>query len=163
MQKSVIEYLSATVERFSEKTAVRDAEMTITFGELWLNAQKISSALVNENIGRNNPVGVYIPKGCKMIESFAGINMSGNFYVPLDTKSPALRVGSIITALESKVLITDRAHFEALKAFCNTEIFVLEDIVESDIKTENAFAHLDKQIDTDPVYSIFTSGSTGAP
>lgn len=163
MQKSVIEYLQQTVGRFQEKTAVKDSEMSITFGELWQNAQKISAALLNANIGLNNPIGVYIPKGCKMIESFAGINMSGNFYVPLDTKSPASRVNSIITTLESKVLITDRAHLDALKAFANAEILVVEEIIESDINTENAFAQLDKQIDTDPVYSIFTSGSTGAP
>ena len=127
MQKNVIEYLQQTVTRFPEKTAVKDSEMSITFGELLQNAQKISAALVNANIGLNNPIGVYIPKGCKMIESFAGINMSGNFYVPLDTKSPASRVNSIITTLESKVLITDRAHLEALKAFANAEILVVED------------------------------------
>ena len=137
MQKSVIEYLQQTVRRVPEKTAVKDSEMSITFGELWQNAQKISAAIVNANIGLNNPIGVYIPKGCKMIESFAGINMSGNFYVPLDTKSPASRVNSIITTLESKVLITDRAHLEALKAFANAEILVVEEIIESYINTEN--------------------------
>lgn len=163
MQKSIIEYLSATVSRFPEKMAVKDSEMSINFGELWQNAQKISAALVNANIGLNNPIGVYIPKGCKMIESFAGINMSGNFYVPLDTKSPVSRVNSIISTLESKVLITNRAHLDALKAFANAEILVVEDIIESDINIENAFVQLNKQIDTDPVYSIFTSGSTGAP
>lgn len=163
MQKSVIEYLSSTVERFPEKIAVRDAEMSITFSELWINAQKISSALLSANICCNNPIGVYIPKGCKMIESFAGINISGNFYVPLDTKSPASRVNNIITTLESKVLITDRAHLAALKVFAEAEILVIEDIIESNINTENVFVNLDKQIDTDPVYSIFTSGSTGMP
>ena len=97
MQKNVIEYLSETVGRFPEKTAVKDSEMSITFAELWQNAQKISSALINTNIGLRNPIGVYIPKGCKMIEAFAGINLSGNFYVPLDTKSPASRIESIIS------------------------------------------------------------------
>lgn len=163
MQKNVIEYLSATVTRFPEKIAVKDSEMSITFSELWSNAQKISSAIINIKIGNNNPIGVYIPKGCKMIESFAGINMSGNFYVPLDTKSPASRVNSIITTLESKILITDRFHFEALKSFSEAEILVIEDIIESGINTDNAFINLEKQIDTDPVYCIFTSGSTGAP
>ena len=163
MQKSVIEYLSATVNRFPEKIAVKDSEKSITFSELWSNAQKISSAIINIKISNNNPIGVYIPKGCKMIESFAGINMSGNFYVPLDTKSPASRVNSIITTLESKILITDRFHFEALKSFSEAEILVIEDIIESGINTDNAFINLEKQIDTDPVYSIFTSGSTGAP
>ena len=37
-----------------------------------------NSIAIKETIGLNNPIGVYIPKGCKMIESFAGINMSGN-------------------------------------------------------------------------------------
>lgn len=105
MQKNVIGYLSATVGQFPEKEAVKYSVMAITLGMLWQNAQMISAAFVNANIGLNNPIGVYIPKGCKMIESFAAINMSGNFYVSLDTNSPASRVNSIITTLVSKVLI----------------------------------------------------------
>lgn len=163
MQKNVIEYLSNTVSRFPEKIAVKDVELSITYKELWDNAQKISSILVNQKIGLNNPIGVYIPKGGKMIEAFAGINMSGNFYVPLDTKSPVVRIENIISTLKSKVLITDRANFDTLKSFCSATIFVIEDIIEREINVENAFAQLDKQIDTDPVYCIFTSGSTGTP
>ena len=64
MQKSVIEYLQQTVSRFPEKIAVKDSEMSITFGELWQNAQKISAAIVNANIGLNNPIGVYISNVC---------------------------------------------------------------------------------------------------
>jgi D-alanine--poly(phosphoribitol) ligase subunit 1 len=156
-------YLQSTVSRFPAKIAVKDSEMSITFGDLWRNAQKISAALVNTNIGLNNPIGVYIPKGGKMIESFAGINMSGNFYVPLDTKSPVSRVSSIIKTLESKVLITDRSHIETLRDFTHVRILVAEDIIEGDINIENAFSQFTHQIDTDPVYSIFTSGSTGIP
>ena len=55
MQKSVIEYLQKTVERFPEKTAVKDIEQSITFAELWVNAQKVSCVLQNE-VGLNNPV-----------------------------------------------------------------------------------------------------------
>lgn len=162
MQKSVIEYLEKTVRLFPDKTAVKDSEQSITFGELWSNAQKISAALRQE-LGMNSPVGVYIPKGCKMVSSFAGINMSGNFYVPLDTKSPDSRVGSILQTLESQVVITDRAHKAALDAFCDKKILVFEDVIEQAADIAGAFCNLEKQIDTDPVYSIFTSGSTGTP
>ena len=34
MQKSVIEYLQSTVSRFPAKIAVKDSEMSITFGDL---------------------------------------------------------------------------------------------------------------------------------
>lgn len=162
MQKSVIEYLEKTVAAMPEKMAVKDSEETITFSELWTAAQQIASAVNTCNVTKQ-PIGVYIPKGCKMVEAFAGINMSCNFYVPLDTKSPAARVESILNVLESTVVITDRAHLSALQGFYANTILVIEDIAEKgviDVKWRDKYF---TQIDTDPVYSIFTSGSTGTP
>ena len=119
MQKNVIEYLSETVGRFPEKTAVKDSEMSITFAELWQNAQKISSALINTNIGLRNPIGVYIPKGCKMIEAFAGINLSGIFYVPLDTNP--LQVG--LKALYQ--LLKQRYSLQIVHIFLHSKHFAM--------------------------------------
>lgn len=163
MQKSVIEYLEQTVSKYPTKIAVQDSEVQITFEQLWKYAQKVSMTIINSNIGINHPIGVYIAKGCKMIEAFAGINMSGNFYVPLDTKSPSTRIDSIISTLDSEVLITDRKNVETLKSFCNKQILVLEDILEEEVDTAQALSILEHQIDTDPIYAIFTSGSTGMP
>ena len=106
MQKSVIEYLSKTVAAFPDKIAVHDEKEELTFSQLWQNAVSIASVL-QSMVDYRQPVGVYIPKGCKMVTSFAAINMSGDFYVPLDTKSPAQRVASILNTLEAKVVITD--------------------------------------------------------
>ena len=110
MQKNVIDYLRKTVCTHPDKKAVIDAEMEITFSELWGVAKKISNAIKEVEIPKNSPVGVYLPKGGKMVESFAGINMCGCFYVPLDTKSPDARVSSILTTLNDECVITDRAH-----------------------------------------------------
>ncbi|MBQ9312821.1 MAG: amino acid adenylation domain-containing protein [Bacteroidales bacterium] len=162
MQKSVIEYLERTVSLFPNKEAVHDSEMSITFSELWKTAEHISNAIYSEGIEKNSPIGVFIPKGCKMIESFAGINMCGCFYVPLDTKSPNSRVSSILTTLEANCVITDKAHKEQLVNFYKGKVLVVEDIISN-----SSFMGGGKndalQIDTDPVYSIFTSGSTGTP
>ena len=70
MQKSVIEYLEKTVSLYPNKEAVKDFEMSITFSELWDSAKRISNAIKAENVVKNSPIGVYIPKGCKMVESF---------------------------------------------------------------------------------------------
>lgn len=164
MQKSVIEYLKQSVSKYPEKTAVKDGVQSISFEELWMSAQKISNAINSiEATLQNRPIGVYIPKGCTMVEAFAGINMSCNFYVPLDTKSPATRVQSILSVLDSEVVITDRQHYEALRAFCDKTILVIEDIIAKGDLSDSWQQKLDTQIDTDPVYSIFTSGSTGTP
>ena len=162
MQKNVIEYLERTVCSFPNKEAVRDSEMSITFSELWNTARKISNAIKAEGIQRNSPIGVYIPKGCKMVESFAGINMSSCFYVPLDTKSPDTRILSILTTLEANCVVTDKAHKPQLSNFYKGRTIVIEDVYEK-VWADGGDNNNILQIDTDPVYSIFTSGSTGAP
>jgi len=162
MQKSVVEYLEKTVARLPEKVAVKDAKGELTFAELWEHAQIIATAICATGL-RNTPVGVYMPKGCNMVQSFAGISMSGNFYVPLDAKSPNARVESILNVLESEIVITDREHETVLRTFYSKAVLVIEDVLERGEKDERWREAQAKLIDTDPVYSIFTSGSTGTP
>ena len=150
MQKSVIEYLEKTVKAYPQKDAVQDSEMRITFSELWDAAKRISSAIVAEGVVKNSPIGVYIPKGCKMVESFAGINMCGCFYVPLDTKSPDARVNSILTTLEATCVITDQAHATQLGGFFKGKVLVIEDVV-ANVNPEGGDKNDTLQIDTDPL------------
>ena len=163
MQKSVIEYLVHTAAQHPQKTAVQDTTGSITFTELLDSAFVIADAIKAKGLWRS-PIGVYIPKGCTMVQAFAGINMSGNFYVPLDTKSPDTRISSILNVLESEAVITDRAHEQQVKGMFSKEVFVMEEMLEKQPQPNvNAETYLADQIDTDPVYSIFTSGSTGTP
>lgn len=163
MQKSVIQYLVATAAKHPEKTAVQDATGKITFAELLRSAFVIADEIRAKGAWKS-PIGVYIPKGCLMVQAFAGINMSGNFYVPLDTKSPDTRILSILNVLESDIIITDKAHEEQVKGMCDKQIIVIEKALEHEQQIDaDADNYLAKQIDTDPVYSIFTSGSTGTP
>lgn len=162
MQKSVIEYLKKTASLFPDKKAVHDSEMSITFSELWDTAKRISNAIVAEGVIKNSPIGVYIPKGCKMVASFAGINMCGCFYVPLDTKSPDVRVSSILATLDTNCVITDKAHAGQLDGFYKGNVLIIEDVIAT-MSPEGGNNNDKHQIDTDPVYSIFTSGSTGTP
>lgn len=163
MQKSVIEYLLKTAAQFPQKIAVQDADGFVSFSELLQSAYILADELKKYEVWKQ-PIGVYIPKGCKMVQSFAGINMSGNFYVPLDTKSPDTRVLSILSVLESDVVITDKTQEDHIRQICDKNIIVVDDLFQKEPNTDvNAEDYLINQIDTDPVYSIFTSGSTGTP
>ncbi len=163
MQKSVIEYLVATAAKYPNKIAVQDSMDSITFTELLRSAFVIADEINTKGLWKS-PVGVFIPKGCLMVQAFAGINMSGNFYIPLDTKSPESRILSILNVLESEVIITDKAHEQQIKGICDRQIIVIEDVMEHHPQPEaQARQYLQGQIDTDPVYAIFTSGSTGTP
>ena len=163
MQKSVIEYLVNSAAKHPQKIAVQDSTGSITFSELLRSAFVIADVIKVQGLWRS-PIGVYIPKGCHMVQAFAGINMSGNFYVPLDTKSPDTRIQSILKVLESEAIITDKAHEQQVRQMCDKVVFVIEDVLENEPMTDaDANQYLADQIDTDPVYAIFTSGSTGTP
>jgi amino acid adenylation domain-containing protein len=160
--KNVTEYLVRTVRSYRQKVAVHDSEKQISFAELWDAAMRISNALADAHVERNSPVGVFIPKGCKMVEAFAGINLCSCFYVPLDTKSPDSRVSSILSTLEAPCVITDKAHEIQLSYFYKGKVLVYEEVV-ANFSPEGGDKNDSLQIDTDPVYCIFTSGSTGTP
>ena len=108
MQKNVIQYLWNTVERVPDKIAVDDNKEQVTFSQLQQSAIKIAG-IIRELGLRKNPVGIYIPKSTKMVQAFAGVSLSCNFYVPLDTKSPDARVQSILQVLGAKLIITTAA------------------------------------------------------
>jgi len=163
MKTNVTEYINKTVLLFPEKTAVKDVRGDLSFSQLMLAGKQVATQLLAIPVS-GKPVAVYMPKCKEAIVSFLGINLSGNFYVPLDVKSPQSRVGSILQVLESDVVITDKEHYDFLRSFCSCLILVIEDVILEGIIDENAINKvIDSKIDSDPVYSIFTSGSTGTP
>lgn len=163
MITNITEYMDATAFRFPDKVAIKDNKGEISFLQLMNQSKTIATHLLDKEIS-GKPIAVYMPKSIQAIISFLGISYSGNFYVPLDVKSPHLRVSSILQILESEFVITDRAHFECLKGFCNKEIFVIEDLILDAKINDSAIKRIiDNKINLDPLYSIFTSGSTGTP
>src|SRR5574344_236283 len=157
---NVTEYLDKTAALFPEKIAIRDSSGEISFKNLQSRAIQIASYLASKHCGVNSPVCVYLPKSKEAVICFAGINYSGNFYVPLDVKSPCTRIKAILDTLSPSFIITDLKYLEQISPlYDNDRIVCLSNI--------GSVGGLDdvrrKLIDTDPVYSIFTSGSTGTP
>lgn len=163
MRKNVIQYLEETVKRVPSKVAVEDAGGQVTFAELYKSAQQIACAVAEMDIV-NSPVCIYMPKSCQMVQSFAGVSMSANFYVPLDVKQPADRVSAIITTLDAKLIITNAKYKEQIQKITDKDVIVIEDVLASELSCNiDTATFIKDQTDLDPVYSIFTSGSTGTP
>ena len=95
---------------------MEDANGCITFGEMKRNALKIAEFCVEQNIFKQ-PVCVYLPKSKEMVTSFVGTNYSGNFYVPLDIKSPDTRIRNILATLNPGLIITDEEHKDQVENF----------------------------------------------
>jgi amino acid adenylation domain-containing protein len=165
MFASTIEIFEKTVKEFYNKCAVVDKTGTYTFSELQTVSKAVALQIVGLQESGNKPVAVYLPKCKEAIASFIGINYSGNFYVPLDIKSPWKRVEGILHSLSPELIVTDSTHAKYLKDEGVTQRLICIDFLETDtvIEPDKLESAVGVTIDTDPIYSIFTSGSTGVP
>lgn len=160
-----IQFLEETANKNPEKTAIVDHERSYTFREIRLNALKIAQVL--DQFGAGRPVAIFLPKSCQSILSFMGVLYSGNFYVPLDIKSPQDRLAQVIRDLGPVALITNTAQEKSISEMLpdgNIKVINIDSILNS--KEEISFDHTtrtERVIDTDPIYCIYTSGSTGTP
>jgi amino acid adenylation domain-containing protein len=170
MKNSVINFLYDTVRKYPDKTCAVDEGESLTFKQLFLRAYRLSEALKLSN-KINQPIVVYLPKNAMAIVSFAGVLMSGNFYVPIDLKSPQKRLQNIIEHLCPLRVVSLRRYREDLKELLIQEdkIISLEDILSCNDDysiekvIENSRKITNRIIDMDPCYVIHTSGSTGVP
>jgi len=157
-----IRYLEHSAANYTNKIAVIDDVRKVTFGELKQNSLKIASQIDTKY--RNQPIGVFLPKSIFAIECFMGILYSGNFYAPLDIKSPIERVKTVINNLEPVIIFTNTTYIQILSEFLSNSNIELINIEAENFHSEYNYKEIiDKVIDTDPIYCIYTSGSTGSP
>ena len=167
MATNLVEYFNQTLNTFSQKIAIDDNEDQITFFNLNEFSDKIALSVSNANSYFRMPIAVFLPKNRWSIVAFVGVIKSGNFYVPLDIKSPIERTLKIIKTLSSECIITDKENSEKLiNIGFKGSIIIIEEVFKKNI-LKNELIYLSEIsnliIDLDPVYSIFTSGSTGMP
>jgi len=166
MTTNFLDYLKASATRWPDKVALADDKRSLTFAQWWQLSCSIGTALA-EATGQalRQPVLVFVDRRVEGLVGFMGTVASGNFYVPIDSKMPELRVQQICDTLQPIAAITTTS----------TDAAILESIGFQGIRLdfETAASHpadattLEKihnqLIDVDPLYAIFTSGSTGVP
>lgn len=165
MQKTVIDYLEASAEKFKDKPAYTDMSTSVTFGELKRNAMAIAAGIIG-SIEIGEPVVVYMDKSVECIEAFLGVIYTGAFYVPIDVSMPEQRVKLILDTLSAKVILVKReGDVPELLRGEHYKIKKVEDLKENYLSDKEAEIQKRQSatIDTNPMYAIFTSGSTGVP
>lgn len=163
MEKSILQSLENTTQKFSNKIAFEDINRSVTYQEFTDNAKKIGTKLLQTK-QTNQPISIFMNKSVACLEAMMGVLYSGNFYTVLDVKSPEERIHHILETLQPIVMIVDKKNLEkAKKMKFDGSIVVYEELIETKIKEEELKEVREKIIDTDPMYILFTSGSTGVP
>ncbi len=161
--KNILEYIENSTSEYPDKIAFADNDNTITYAQLLKNAKSIGTALSQMN-KRNCPIAVYLDKSVQTPCAMFGITYSGNFYIIIDAEMPVERINKIFSTLSPVAIITDEAHLDnAQQLEAESEIFMYDTAVNTEIDEEALSCIRNRQIDTDPLYALYTSGSTGMP
>ncbi|MCR4738888.1 MAG: amino acid adenylation domain-containing protein [Lachnospiraceae bacterium] len=162
MKTNIIEYLFEAAEKNPEKTAYFDEMTGLSYGAVNKNVKAIATKIIKKSGTVCRPVLIYMDKAPSVLCAFWGVTLSRNFYVPLDTDMPDYRISLIVENLKPQAVITDISHFDKARTFSNN-VYIYEEMTETDIDEDLIRERLDTAIDTDPVYVLYTSGSTGVP
>lgn len=163
MQNNILDYLMQTVKRVPEKIAYSNGTDDLSFKEVYEQSRSIGTFLHNMQVYKE-PVVIFMNKHPRMIAAFLGTIAGGNYYVPIDSEMPAVRIKLILENVRAKVMICDEDTRQAAQEFAfDGKIVEYSEVCHTEIDEEALDLVYRKAIDTDPIYIVFTSGSTGIP
>jgi len=160
MHYNILSYLEDSLRKYPHKVALSDANVQMTYSEVWAYVTSMGSKLASR-VGRcGSPVAVCLRHDVYDVLCFFSIVYSGNFYVPIDLSLPGERVKHMLdTVAPAVILIGDGMKLP--DGVDKSEVVMRESACgEHPDITDAPWKHCK---DTDPLYVIFTSGSTGVP
>lgn len=141
--RPIPELFDDTVLAFRDAPAVRDESGAIlTYAELQERSLRCASWFLQKGVGKGDIVAVLAKRTIALPEIILGIMRIGAVYLPLDPKSPAERIGHIVSDAQAAFTIDP------------------DDMFLDDAPCGTAFEKLSPG---DAAYVIYTSGSTGKP
>jgi amino acid adenylation domain-containing protein len=166
-------------QRYPNAVAVEDdGSGTITYLELKTLADRLRDRLRRLGVGREDRVGIYLPKSIDSVAAIFGILETGAAYVPVDPGAPVTRNAYILSDCAVKVVIVVEDFAERLQAELirtgHTSAFIVLAGTDGGRALAQALSQLEAAEFAPPAesevvtpdslaYILYTSGSTGNP
>jgi len=101
--------LTDSAARASGQPAVAVGERFLTYAELDRLSNQVARALLAQGVAPGDRVGILAPKSAASVVALFGVLKAGACYVPLDPKSPARRLATIMADSGITVVLADQA------------------------------------------------------
>ncbi|WP_434697915.1 amino acid adenylation domain-containing protein [Pseudomonas sp. Z1-14] len=148
----------ATLRRHAQaqpsRPALRYAEQVFSYADLDALSDRVAGSLNQAGVGREQVVGLYLPRGAQMLIAMLACFKVGAAYLPLDPQQPPLRLAGILDDAQPALLL----HLEGLlpetsvRTLCWTQA-----------SNAPAFASPVSGTAQDLAYVLYTSGTSGKP
>ncbi|MBX8484669.1 non-ribosomal peptide synthetase [Pseudomonas cichorii] len=137
-----------------DRPALRHADQLFSYAELDALSDRVAGSLHQAGVGREQLVGLYLPRGAEMLVAMLACFKVGAAYLPLDPKQPPLRLAGILDDARPALLL----HAEGLLP--ETSLATLN---WSDASNGPVFDTPVSAAAQDLAYVLYTSGTSGKP
>ena len=161
-QTTFIDLFRENVKKYPDRPAVKDSLGTLTYKELDSRSEVLAGALKAFGVTKDTYVAIMLTRRKEFIVSILAVQKAGGAYVPMDSEYPNDRLLYMLENSESKVLISERALFEAKRNEGDFQVKTVLFVDEFDF-SQQITALLPAPAPEDLAYMIYTSGSTGKP
>ena len=114
MLNSAARWLATTAARFPERIGVEDEWGTMTWRELETAVERVSTAMLELGVERNQPVLVYLPKSRESVASFLAALYTGCPYAPVDYAIPMERLARTLENLRPALALWGAVPYNGL-------------------------------------------------
>jgi amino acid adenylation domain-containing protein/non-ribosomal peptide synthase protein (TIGR01720 family) len=154
------ELIVQQAQRFPERLAIVGAGERWTYAQLERSSRALAVQLRARGVGPDVQVGIYVPRGPRMLVAALGVLRAGGAYVPLDMSYPAARLSFILRDAGLTLVLSESAADRGSDWPDDVVCLALPALLADD---------RDAPLPALPVhpaqlaYVIYTSGSTGQP
>lgn len=137
----------------------------LTYLQLMRRAVRLAVALRQHGAGREQPVGVCLPRSSGLVIGALAATLAGAPYLPVDPEWPAMRIHAQLAEAGAVLLVADPGLEARLRSGAGVEVRTEAELTRqvADVGLGPAPQWVQSLDARDLAYIIFTSGSTGRP
>ena len=140
--------------------AIQDENSCYSYRDVNEKANQFAHWLLSKNLQKNDFVAILLEPNVDFIILMLAIIKIGAIYVPLDTKSPAIRIENVISDLSPQLLISSEPYQNQFRSTKNTVFLKTIQLESIRFSKDNPQTIIDGSA---AIYLMYTSGSTGKP
>ncbi|MFK0100568.1 non-ribosomal peptide synthase/polyketide synthase [Streptomyces sp. NPDC091040] len=151
------------VRRAPGATALVCGEVSLSYAELDVRANRLAQELRARGAGPERLVAVALPRSADLVVAILAVLKSGAAYVPVDPEYPVARIAYLLDDARPVLTVTDTRTGQRLPADTGGRLVLDDPETAADVACRPA---TDPRVAVDaghPSYVIYTSGSTGRP
>jgi len=168
------DWLIQSTDRASEAPAIVFNGETTSYIALEQASNRLARALKDAGCSRGDRVALLLPKSPQALTAMFAVLKADGIYVPMDTSSPAARLGRILEVCEPACILAVESTAGLLRQLApftgGARIGRLDDPAGQpahfgwrDVETFSAARIESQNSESDAAHILFTSGSTGVP